>query len=782
VSVDHGESREEVVMSNPISVSLGNNNFTVNTGDLTEDTLAHLPHGALSLASDVLDAAFGQPIATLSTDVLEATLSAGQPLQWTIGNITLQFSPQFTGSVSIRKAGEVFRFTEAERDDDPALRRIVTVPAGKAYVSIALRVNIGVAAAGGFSSGAIGVKGSAQLTDTFLLANHCLVDATANVGTAIAEAFARFLLPFTDGAYRRIGVGDFLEYQFYGKLDVNVDVSMGFGGVLFGGASGGDLRRSFSSPIGQVTASAQPSFNLGVTVGVGYKHEDAFRIVLQGLTGQQSQLFLFKMDQSTLSASLQATAGVALNASIELDTKINELIDGAAQRLFAGVTDVAQRTALIAQFVSRIKGTAEELNRFVQEAEDAVNEQLAKLNKLKVSASIAFERISEHAALFSMTFDRTAPPAGYVKAVHGDMRGALGEAGTDLGIGSYIRSEIRKTTTLSVQLFETFNITSITTYFEKTQLRYVGKGIFQFRSTTGVQAENNVFGHRKAIEFYFEITAAVAAKGTISDKDIRLRITTTEEKQAEAARRTAGMLHLVLKGSAFEGVDDALRRAIARKPNIPVQVSLVFAPSAYQRLRFSPFVGGKPTADQAADALNYAAFVHAVDLIYAGSGFGTEGFPDLVDEFKNWARYNVRAIDEESSTKPPNRRERGNGNTRSIWPQDPTNFPAALIDSNSGIRDMLRVYMLAGQQFMNFCEDLPKLSRDLDQAATEEALGKVLDEAKDLVKEGSGSFPLFFTKPLAAALTAQARGVITALQAPAPDTNADAFNVEIEIG
>src|SRR5262249_12585057 len=156
---------------------------------LTSDSIAQFQNGGLTLVSDVFDAVSGQPITALSTDVLQASISAGSDLTWTLGNITLRLSPNVEGAITIRKAGEVFRLTEQEKGDDRTKRQIVTVPSGKAYVSITLRVNIGVAAAGGFSQGAFGIKGSAQVSDNFLLANHAMVSDATTVLQALQTAF-----------------------------------------------------------------------------------------------------------------------------------------------------------------------------------------------------------------------------------------------------------------------------------------------------------------------------------------------------------------------------------------------------------------------------------------------------------------------------------------------------------------------------------------------------------------------------------------------------------------
>src|SRR3954469_14538440 len=105
-------------MPKPITVAVGNSDLTINTGDLTADTIAQFANGELSLASDVLGAVLAQPISSLSSDKLEASVTAGSPLSWGIGPITLTFSPSVQGALTIRRAGEIFRYTEAENDDD----------------------------------------------------------------------------------------------------------------------------------------------------------------------------------------------------------------------------------------------------------------------------------------------------------------------------------------------------------------------------------------------------------------------------------------------------------------------------------------------------------------------------------------------------------------------------------------------------------------------------------------------------------------------------------------
>ncbi|MBI3207380.1 MAG: hypothetical protein HYZ37_00585 [Candidatus Solibacter usitatus] len=708
------------------------------------------------LPAELLQTVSARPIAELEDEALVMALSTRTNLSWTLGPVSLEFGPQAEGSVAIRRVGEVFRFTEAEKDDDPARRQVITVPDGKAYVSIQLRVSIGVSAAGGFSGGTVGVKASASTSDTFLIANHCLVDASQSVAEGIKTAFENFVMPFQESAYRSIPDGNFLEYQCYGNLTIGMQAAFGFQGVLFGGVSGGDLRRSLNSPVGSITARAKPEANLSASFSLGWQHEDAFRMVLRGMA-DTARLYVFKMDRDAVSAALRVNAGVSLNAAVNLKPHVDDLIAKSAQRLFADVPSDVLRNKLIGQLVAKASGAASaEVNAFTRETQQKIQTQIKRLDRLNVSAGLAFERISEHAALLSLDFERAAPPDGYSLAMHGDMAAAVEQPGTSLAPGSYMRSEIRRTTSMSVQLFNAFQAKSIDVFFEKSELRYKGQGVFQLMFQTGRKAESNVFGHNKSIEFGFEIAAEVAASGLIGEKDVHLRIATSERNNVEAARRTASMLHLILSGSAGEGVDAGLRAAIEANAQLSVHVVVALAPDAYRRLPFSAL------ADRRADALNYGAFVEAVDLMYAGSGFGTQGFPDAVSQYEQWALFNINAIDSEESTRPPNRRETGN---TSRWPVG--------IRTNSP-HPMLVTYMLAAQQFMNLCEDLPRLAQDLDTAQTKEAWARVLKSAGALVAKDSGAFPIYFTKPLLVALLKQCGGRVQQLHATEAG---DAFEV-----
>ena len=258
-----------------------------------------------------------------------------------------------------------------------------------------------------------------------------------------------------------------------------------------------------------------------------------------------------------------------------------------------------------------------------------------------------------------------------------------------------------------------------------------------------------------------------------------MHVITTDSNERTAANQTAGVLALLLQGPQDSDLPARLREAVSANARITVKLSVVIAPSAFRRLRATAFLSGNhPHAlPHTEDQLNHQAFVRAVDSIYDHSGFKEEGFPNAIDKFPDWAHYNVTVNDQEDSTKPPNRRQMGNP---AVWPRSP-GFRAANV-SDTSVRAILRLYLIAAQRFMNLCEDLPALAADLDDAVTQDKFEELLDSIQDLVKKDAPSFPLFFTKPMLAALFTQMSATITSVDGPAAsEVITDSFEVSIAV-
>lgn len=715
----------------------------------------------------------GLPLASLATEFFETEFRAGTDLGWNLGfgrggSLTIGLSPEVGIRLILRRAGELLQTIGGGEEPGPG--RIITVPPGKAYVSVLFRVSLAASGAGGFSQGLFGVQGGISTDHTFLLAQHCCFESSTPIRDAIVSTFSRFVIPWAEDSAARIAPLDLSEYEFFGNLAFNVTATAGFGGVLLGGRSKGELGRSFSSPVGSAFVRVRPSFSAGAKLSVGYEHQDAFRIVVSAPDPDRLELFVFKMNDQRLTASLGFKAQIKIGASVGLESRVDELVEAGAAKLFSGVADFPLRDRLIGTLKSRLLSAPEQLDQFVEDTEINIKGALRKIERLKVEASVSTERISEHTTLLSYEFDRSSGLAGWAAAMRGDFREAITHPGVRLGEDSMVQDSLTQRTGMKFSLFGVVNASSLDEFVRQSQIVYEGSGVFRIRFTSAHRTESSLFGHNKAVELLFTATAEATEAGVVSDADVRLRISTTDSSNRSGAAQTVGALALLLQNTSDPGIVNRLRSALNANPDLSVSVVCTVTPAAYRRLRFTAFrTMNRPfNLPHTEDALNYIAFVRAVDAIYDHSGFRAEGYPNLVDKFSDWAHYNVTVNDQEGSNRAPNRRNSGGPG----WPRD---WRAA--DVEPGLRPLMRTYLIAAQQFMNFCEDLSVLGTDLDDAATEQRFEELLESVEDLVKSDGSGFPLFFTKPVLAALISQMSAKLERLDAVETPRQ---FRIELE--
>jgi len=762
-----------------LELRIANETHSISTGELSR--LARFNTGTLSLLADGLGAILNSRLADLSTGMFEVDLSAERELSWSrdfagAGSLNFSFTPAVGGKLILRKSGEVFQYTEAASEDGAGSVEAVQVPAGKAYVSLLFRVSLQASGAGEYSHGLFGVRAGISTENTFLAGCHVCVDETETVRNGIVAAFERFVFPLDEAAPQKLALHDYMEYEFFGKLSFAIGATTGFHGVFFGGLTAGALAKTVSSELGSLTARINPSWALGASLDVAWEHEDAYRIVLGVPDESHLHLFLFKMDTSRLTTTLKLSAKVKVNAAVELQPRVDQILQNAAERTFANVPDAVTRNGLVQRLLDRIRSNPEAVQEFVNQAQERANGYLQRLERLSVEATVTHERISEKTALFSYRFVRPLTGKGFALAMAGDFAGALAQEGVELGVGSFVRRSLVKRTSIGIEFFEAFRATSITEYFKKSELVYAGQGIFRFRFTAGMKASSDVFGRKKAVEMYFRASAAAVDAGAVSEKDVVFCIETEESRNPAAASQTAGVIELLIPGSA---VAPRLRELLDANPDLAVHLACTFPLAALRRLPFTPFgANGKPMPlPHAQDAANYRAFVEAVDLLFDLGGFQGQGFPNAVDRFGAWAHYNITAIDLEGASRPPDRRQRGNANVASVWPQSPS-FPAAGLDPP--LRFMVRAYLVGAQQFMNLCEDLVLLSKAVEDPTTLKDFENVLEAMADLIQKDQGGHPLHFTKPVLVALSRRMGAVVGEVVAPPADAVVDRFEVELK--
>lgn len=750
-----------------LKLSVGNKAYTLAEGDLS--SYSRVERGTFSIFSDVFALVQNKPIRDLGNETLQATVGVAQALGWDVpfgsgGMIGINFTPDVRGQILIRRAGELFRFAagDAERTT------VVRVPAGKAYVSVTLNVGYELSVSGEFTHGAFGVGASIDQESRFRVATHCCVDDTLQVGEALLAAFKRFRLPFQP---KNLPLEqDFVEYEFFGKLAFGVSAAAGFRGFYFGGRTRAELEQTFRSDTGTAALKLQPGVGAGVGVDVNWEHQDTFRMVIGSTEAGKVAMYLFQADRTAVSVTLSATARVLVITPFDLQKQVDLLLQTSAERAFSGLPAGVQRNALVKALVDQMKSSPEILKRYIADIKNETNGFLTRLGGVQgVGAEASVERIDSNTALFHYEFDLPLTGKGFELAVAGNFRDAVKEPGVHLGIGSYVEHSLVKRSSISLQIFDAFRAKTVLEFYKKSVVEYIGGGVFQLRYVSGKRAAREVFGRQRAVEMYFLASAESAEAGAIRAQNVALYFMLSEAGDARAARQIAGVVGLLTPQS---GLADLLRRAINADPKIAAKVTCRVAASAYGRLSYTAFrEPGKPhELPHTEDAANYQAFVRAVDLLFHGEGFKTQGFPDSVDRFSDWAYYNVTVNDQEGSSKPPNRRLRG---TAGKWPS--TAFRAGG-ERDQAVQMMIRTYLLAAQAFLNLCEDLVVLSTRIQDVDTEKELKDLAAWLDELIKKDDSGFPLHFTNPTLVALAARMNAQTTRTY-----SRADQDGIEIQI-
>jgi hypothetical protein len=281
------------------------------------------------------------------------------------------------------------------------------------------------------------------------------------------------------------------------------------------------------------------------------------------------------------------------------------------------------------------------------------------------------------------------------------------------------------------------------------------------------------------VEVFFTADASTTDFQNLSGIDVRLNFVLNDHANRRAARQTLGIIQFAGGGTELQNLAARLRETLERDASLHIKLTCSFDRNAYGQLLSDDFdQHGKPhQLPQPHDQANWEAFVQAVDDLTTGGGFKGEGFPNRVARFGDWVRYNRVANDSETSTKPPNRRHRGNSNTDSVWP-DAWRQRDSLTD-----RRFLLIYMEAGRGFMNLADDLKHLAMDQETVTTQARWEDLVKFLNAMIKDGqSNDIQVWFVKPALLALLRLTRGRVVGVKGPSSDETIDeTFEVEFDV-
>lgn len=712
----------------------------------TADLVQH-SRGNANLVLRLLGGALDGPVSAFAGHQAADILIA-EDAEWDVGGddaVTLGVKGGVSGLFAVRNAGEKvlsYRLGQNEREG-----RDVVVPVGHSCISIGFQVSLRVSGGMEFSSGNLGVSAEAGKDRCYKLINHKMVSASMPLGTAIRLAFDSFCLPFKpEGFDDRLGDGDHVEYEFSGKLLLGFGATYGVTRFLLAGRSASEIRQTFDSKIGKAVFTLKPSVKAGASFSVEYTHTNDFRVVVGRKKSADENvvtLSLFRRDESGTGVDFEAGVTVSAGASVQIEDKLEDVFEEAGNGLFGGLSGPL-RTAAVEGF-KRAMGSAtnsRQRDLFVQDVNEKIKDFLTPTTQ-KAAFIAGLQRVTRETALFNFEFDFSRPSAkaGFKLAVGGNYVGALGQEGVTLLPESFVEDQFVRRTSIGVQLFDLFRVDNITEYFRKSTLKYVGDGVFRFFFKTGLKDEVKWLGKSRSAEVYFVADANTTTEAkSFSDIRVLLKFGTRDVNNPKSALETAHALQAI----SLDLTDAArsIQNAVANSRRLTVEVECTFQPDAFGRIQSDDIVNKKPRplVEQVNDRRNWRAFTNAVNRIPSQT-FGTEGFPNVADDYAGWALYNLVANGWPGS-RAPNRLHSGNLNTRSLWPE-------AWSHVTGQSRNAIVAYLEAGRLFMNFCDGVKRLAGDLRPQQSDEEFGCLLDTLSGIVKN---SVDKFFIKSVMVAL------------------------------
>jgi hypothetical protein len=763
---------------NPLTINLANLPVTVTTGDLTDPAHSQSPSAFALDPAVFTSAVLSAPISAISTDSLSAALTPSHDFSWkqqtsSTDSVTFKVTPAVGCSLVVRKRGTILEASDI--NNDPIAGYQLEVPDGKGYVSIILQVRLEVSLGPSASlPGSIGVKASFSPSDTFIVANHFILDQTKLVKDAILESFGRFILPLGPNSasqINRLNPGDMMESEFVAKLAFTAAVNWGLNESLLSALSKADLQIAASSTLGSILASSGPSVKVGPSLTVDYTHTDGFRSVV--LVQQDSvNLLLFKCRINDPKVTAEADANVDPGLAAQIAVKLPQVIQNSAKQLAksAGTEDA---TALMQAIEKSVAEAGDAFQSATEDMNTSVSNQIKNLSKLGLTASASADQITEHTVLNSLVFSRPLDGPAWAAAMSGDLRKAVMLGGgpkndVKMGLGSYVEHSLKKTTTLTFTFFS-LKAQQMSEYFDDVKLTYSADGMFQFLDKIGSGASSDFFGHEKTADLYFTVAASIAEKLGASNEGVNLNIVLSDQDAHDHSKVIGRTLTALVGSVRSTPYINLLTADLNKNAKLPVSLNAQFASKAFSRLKVSV----KPYTDQSADRNNFNAFVSAINNLAINSD---ERFPAVLS-YDTWVQFNKNL----TGLNAPDRTETG------PFGNYPMAFAGLFDDENRPDDATLSIYAFwleEARHFMNFCDDLIHLANSVGPTLSGKGtpLGDLLDAVTFSVKNDVTSDPLHCLNAILVALVRQMGDVsIIASAPPASDPLPKKFEVALKI-
>lgn len=610
----------------------------------------------------------------------------------TPANVTLGVKAGATATISFVKNDTLFEYTDGLSDPE----QVEIKTDGAIYAKFEFAFNIGVSASGTGQVGAVGIKGSVEGGTAFTIGYYCAIDTAITMKDALVKLFSSIVLPFGEDTVIRMNAGEYLQYQFTGTLGLGLGVTYGVSGALLSGRSVAEVSQSFGNGIVTAGLKLKPEYQVGASLDIKFDYTDTFEVFVHKISAAEAKLHLLRMDRSKLTSDLKAEIGISVSQDSNVDLSVNaSAVNTSIQNYVTGrISDPATKSAAQKAVGAALDKAQTEIDKYIKDASDRANNLLHYLDNKKLQLEWLLEQTESRTAIFTYDFKVSDTPEfrnTWTTAMKGDFRDALqaAPAGTvTLDSGSGVADEFARRTTLSLNFFGLYKASSITNYFKSNTITYAGNGIFDVVFVTGKEFEVQSKNKSSATHLAFTAKVSEDAAGNVSQADVVLAIRLADTHNP----RTAAQSGTILDHTAAEQAAVAIQKIkdTGEDPNATVVLECQILPSAYTRVRSTTYDGDQPVGDLTLDAANYSDFVLACHQLGVTYPTASSDFPTFVA----WQEFSRQV----NGTSYPTRTLRGN--------DEPGNWPANWLPSDSAQRLMADFYINAARQYMNFCADI----------------------------------------------------------------------------
>jgi hypothetical protein len=549
---------------------------------------------------------------------------------------------------------------------------------GRVFVVISLDFQISGNVSGSGNIGALGIGGNVKGSeDTSVVFCH-LVAGSRSLRDAVKETFEKFVFPFEPTCASDMNSGDIAQINFNGSLGCGLDVSYGVTNVKFSAPGVASTIDSITKGAAQLTLPSG-KIDIGAKASVGYTHSDDFTAIVEKQDSNDAFLYIMRGHKNDVREGLSVAATVTITNTPGVNVDPQVLQRGVNNIVGTGGQQAAEYATEIAD------GLTNKLNGWI-------NDTVSK------GASLAAEW-DQHSAL-SMLFKYEIELADSGKLIStwkalctGNLRGAVSCGGLVPEPGSGISHQLSRSFTMSLQLFNLFSASDVSTYFQKTSVTVTENGGLRYLFDIGKESDVTVRKSKKTciIHFVGSVDETTAKAFTAADVDLEMELTSTNNQKE--AGRIGDLIGYIPPNQQVNLAQKSMQKFVDSNPSGTLKLVCTLKPSAYGRLSCSEYLGNKPPANQQQDSENWLAFEKASVGLLKLAWANTLTYDD-------WERFNVLCVHGPSVPATPDRRSVGN------QAKVPSNFWSNI---NAPV-SLIGYFLLNSAEFMNLCDDLHQLA------------------------------------------------------------------------